>query len=372
MTDIFITDWSSISPLGSDKNEIWKNYLLPKTFITSLPNGLGAALHNPELQTLSQNHKVLKHADKTVLMAILAGQNLTFNQQNCGVNIGSSRGATEQLETLIADFHKGNATPVYSSPYTTLGNISALLAHQLSLDNVAFDHSITCSTSLNAVVNATAWLRANMAENFIVGGSEAPLTPFTLAQMQAMKIYAQPESPLQEFPCRAGDKQKATNTMTLGEGCALLSLSKSPEKAIAKIAGVGVAMEKIKHASSISEQGYSLQQSMKRALGNRKQVDVIVSHTPGTIAGDKAEYNAVEAVFGESTPLITNNKWKIGHTFGASGALSIAFGLQMIQNQTFVGLPWENNFLQETDIQSILINSVGFGGNATSILIEKH
>ena len=44
-----------------------------------------------------------------------------------------------------------------------------------------------------------------MVDKFLVGGSEAPLTPFTIAQMKAMKIYAKD---VQEFPCRAFDLEK--------------------------------------------------------------------------------------------------------------------------------------------------------------------
>jgi 3-oxoacyl-(acyl-carrier-protein) synthase len=35
--------------------------------------------------------------------------------------------------------------------------------------------------------------------------------------------------------------------------------------------------------------------------------------------GDLTEYKAIQKILGESLPLLTTNKWKIGHTFGASG-----------------------------------------------------
>ena len=80
-----------------------------------------------------------------------------------------------------------------------------------------------------------------MVEKFICGGSEAPLTPFTVAQMNALKIYAVQKS---KYPCRAGDLQKSKNSMVLGEGASIICIEKnSTHKPLAYIEGVGYATE---------------------------------------------------------------------------------------------------------------------------------
>jgi 3-oxoacyl-(acyl-carrier-protein) synthase len=94
-------------------------------------------------------------------------------------------------------------------------------------------------------------------------------------------------------------------------------------------------------------------------------------HAPGTIKGDLTELRAIEKVFGEHIPLLTTNKWKIGHTFGASGILSLELALLMMKHDTFVGVPFAKNNKPKKSLKKILINAVGFGGNAVSILIEK-
>ena len=101
------------------------------------------------------------------------------------------------------------------------------------------------------------------------------------------------------------------------------------------------------------------------------EVDIIVTHTPGTIKGDLAEINAIYEIFGENIPSLTNNKWKIGHTFGASGALSLEMAILMLQNQQFYHIPYIINQKIPEKISKILINAVGFGGNAISLLIER-
>ncbi len=102
------------------------------------------------------------------------------------------------------------------------------------------------------------------------------------------------------------------------------------------------------------------------------EVDAIVMHAPGTIKGDSSEYEAIKKIFEDTLPLLTTNKWKIGHTFGASGLLSLEMAILMMQNNTFIGVPYlEGDFIIKTDIRKVLINAVGFGGNAVSVLISK-
>ena len=109
------------------------------------------------------------------------------------------------------------------------------------------------------------------------------------------------------------------------------------------------------------------------ALGdtNPDDVDVIVMHAPGTIKGDLSECNAIDAVFKNNKPALTSNKWKIGHTFGASGALSIELAILMLQHQEFIGIPFLKNQKTPKNINNVMVNAVGFGGNAVSILLEK-
>ena len=64
------------------------------------------------------------------------------------------------------------------------------------------------------------------------------------------------------------------------------------------------------------------------------------------------------------------NKWKIGHTLGTSGMLSIELAVLMLQNQEFIPVPHLENSAPKA-IRNILVNAVGFGGNAVSIVLSK-
>jgi 3-oxoacyl-(acyl-carrier-protein) synthase len=69
--------------------------------------------------------------------------------------------------------------------------------------------------------------------------------------------------------------------------------------------------------------------------------------------------------------MLTTNKWKVGHTFGASGMLSLELALMMMQHNQFVGVPFAINQKPRENIRKVLINAVGFGGNAVSVLVSK-
>ncbi len=210
-----------------------------------------------------------------------------------------------------------------------------------------------------------------MAEKFLVGGSEAPLTSFTIAQMRALKIYAREDK--SDYPCRALDLSKIQNSIVLGEGAGVACLEYGiGKRSLAIIEGIGFATEPLVHNISLSADARCLQDSMLMALENinPKEVDIIVMHAPGTIKGDKAEFTAIQEIFGKSTPALTTNKWKVGHTFGASGILSVEMAILMLQHQSFIGVPFmKSNPPQK--ISRVLINAVGFGGNAVSILLKN-
>lgn len=152
----------------------------------------------------------------------------------------------------------------------------------------------------------------------------------------------------------------------------MLSRNREEENALAFIEGIGYATEILEHNISISAEATCFQKSMKMALQNTnpEEVDVIVMHAPGTKAGDLTEYKAIQKIFGESLPLLTTNKWKIGHTFGASGILSVELAVLMLQHNQFIRVPFVKAQTQSKPIKKVLVNAVGFGGNAVSILLS--
>ena len=400
---ISITAISSISPLGFQSESIWKNYQSQQHFFSEIDGNLVAQLPEDakqEIEILRHSNSKYKQLDDSVLFGIFTArqaiQKAGWNaKDNFGINVGSSRGATGLFEAYYQDFLDKNKAQTLSSPTTTLGNISSWIAHDLQTKGPEISHSITCSTALHAMLNGVAWLNSGMCSKFLVGGSEAPLTPFTIAQMQALKIYSRhklsgraqsrpfdkvyaelsrsTQSDSSNYPCKALDFNKTENTMILSEAAAMTCLELGKQgNALAHIEGVGYGTEPLEHNASLSTNADCFQRSMIMALGdvNPDAIDIIVTHTPGTIKGDIAEYNAIQKVFCNKIPALTTNKLKVGHSLGASGLLSVEMAILMLNHQTFIDIPYLEQS-QPKKISKIMINAVGFGGNAVSVLLSK-
>ncbi|WP_240935572.1 beta-ketoacyl synthase N-terminal-like domain-containing protein [Hymenobacter sp. HDW8] len=230
-----------------------------------------------------------------------------------------------------------------------------------------------------------AWLRAGLADRFLAGGTEAPLTDFTLAQMHALGIYS--SFAPQEWPCRPG--AGAPSTFVLGEGAAVFALERVSRAALAaeqtttastpqlQLESVGFGFEAIPSKTGLSPDGQHFQTAMRQALRQANcppdSVDALVLHSPGTPAGDAAERRAVAAVFEvENAPLLVSNKWLVGHTLGASAALSLEFALQILTYQTWPAPPFSTYMAPAPTrpIRRVLVNAAGFGGNAASALVS--
>ena len=381
-TQISIVGMGSISPLGHERHEVWQSYLneghlLSNKVVSDTLFAVGALKTEAlsQIALLQQESPKYKDLDPTVLYAMYAARQALCEagwptDKDFGVNIGSSRGATTLFEQYHAQYlAQGKTTPL-ASPTTSLGNIASWVMQDAKGKGVAISHSITCSTALHALVNAVAWLHADMAEAFLIGGSEAALTPFTLAQMKALKIYGDAAAP---YPSQPLLSSKEKSTMVLGEGAAVFALEKgSSPCALATIRGIGYASEPITHPVAISADAQALRRSMQQALEgiDPAEVDVVIPHATGTLKGDQAEYLALAEVFGANLPLLTSHKWKIGHTFAASGALAMEMAILMLQRQHFLPIPYLPA-APERPLKNILINATGFGGNAVSVLISE-
>lgn len=362
-TDIAFGAFSA--PFHEDENGLF--FPLPDYLIPDVENSL----------SFLRDHTRI---DRTVKLAAAATrlclQNTseTFSDQKILVNIGSSRGATETWESEFIRFREEGTPSPKASPYSTPGNISSNVAKLLGQNSVAVDHSVTCGSGLQAIANSAAWLRAGMVDLAIAGGAEAPLTPFTRAQMAAMKITPNHK---QFFPTQPLAIENSHPGMLLGEGAAVFLLGKGelfPDASFF-IEGIGLANESSSSPSGITNEGQALRNAMKNAMDDAQisYPDIIITHAPGTIKGDYAEISAIRSLFGDNMPALFSNKHIFGHTLGASGTLSVTTACQILASRKLPTLPYPAHG-QKTLFnapQTVLVNATGFGGNAISVLISK-
>jgi 3-oxoacyl-(acyl-carrier-protein) synthase len=402
MQNIVITSKSTICALGHDAESIWAGYKDDETALTmccyggqDTPVGKLSPVSEEQIKDIRKSNLNYRRLDKSVLLSLWASRKVVESAgwndlSNVGVNIGSSRGATQLFEKYHRYFVESpdsRMTPLVS-PTTTLGNIASWVAYDLGVTGATLSHSITCSTALYGMLNACAWLKSGMADKFIVGGAEAPLTDFTVAQMRSLGVYSTATNKFEgdsvSWPSAPLLADKDVNTMVLGEGASVFALEvDNGQPALAKIAGLGYGTEIIEHNASLSAEAECMQKSMRMALENAglDSVDVVIMHAPGTHQGDTSELRAVKTVFGgnsgKNLPHLVSTKHMTGHTLGASGGVSLDLALEILQRGEVIHLPYETEFQERHGRQlgqapqTVLVNAVGFGGNAVSVIVSK-
>lgn len=382
---IVIRGHGTISAAGHNKVTLSESYRSGRTgfqLINDTPVGALQKESAALLDGLVYENKSYRGLDWSVLMAIYTARQAMAEagwerEANVSINIGSSRGATALFEQAISEFQNGGKVSSSTSPVTTLGNISSWVGQDLGLSGAVISHSVTCSTGLQALANGFAWLRSGMAEKFLAGASEAPLTPFTLAQMKSLGIYS--DDIYSAFPCRPLNAGRR-NTFVLGEGAAVFALEKIEKRDLSTgmiiLESVGFGFEQITSKTGISARGDHFKLAIENALtaAENTAVDLIIMHSPGTIAGDYAELNAIERIFENSQmPVLCSQKWITGHALGASACLSLDYAVFVLRNQSYMDFPYlaaVRNPEVKQRINRILITAAGFGGNAAAIVVS--
>jgi 3-oxoacyl-(acyl-carrier-protein) synthase len=304
-----------------------------------------------------------------------------------GISFGSSRGTTESLERTTAAFvaKEGKEVPLYTSPSTTFGVISAhvgrlLLNRRMSLPGAVLPvfagaTSMTCSSAFHALVTGVAFIRAGMARAWLFGGSEACLTAYTALQLEALRMYSKVSGACPCRPCAIREGRE--NYVVLGEGAGAAILTTEPGPDGVELLGAGWALEAPPSATGITSDGQAFGQAMQGALEGlpkNRRVDAVIMHAPGTSKGDEAEVTAIQRLFGNE-PLLCTTKHLSGHTYGASGMISLELARYLLAGGEWGGVSYESRLSaasnERQNIRTVLINTAGFGGNAVSIVVGR-
>jgi len=196
---------------------------------------------------------------------------------------------------------------------------------------------------------------------------------------------------LDNEPCKPFDENR--KGLNLGEGAAYLVLESEDavrrySKTIyGEVLGYANANDAY-HQTASSPEGNGAVLSMKNALENAhiepNQVSYINVHGTGTLNNDDSEGTALQTIYGDAVPLFSSTKAFTGHTLGAAGAVEAVFSVWSINERLiFPNLNLKTkiqkfNFspnvelLTNQEVNIVMSNSFGFGGNNTTLIIGKY
>jgi 3-oxoacyl-[acyl-carrier-protein] synthase II len=325
---------------------------------------------------------------RTALLAVLAAKEAIADAQitditkyKTGLISATSVGGMDMTEKYYYDYLTNTATQKYIDGHHA-GDATQKVAEQLGIEqSLVTTISTACSSAANSIMLGARLIKTGKLDRVIVGGADC-LSKFTINGFKTLMILSD------TYSTPFDENRKGLN---LGEAAAFLVLESDAvveaenKKVLAYVKGYGNANDAF-HQTASSENGDGATLAMEKALAvagfNVNQIDYINAHGTATGNNDLSEGRAIISVFGSDVPDFSSTKAYTGHTLAAAGAIEAVFSvLALQQNVIFPNLNYKTQMkefsiipqitLKEKELNTVLSNSLGFGGNCSTVIFSK-
>ncbi len=406
---VVITGLGCITPIGNNVEEFWKGIEEAKCGIDEI-TAFDTTDHKVHLAGEVKNFspeeyidkKEAKRMDRFTQFALVAAKEVMKDSQlkveeidatRFGVIVGSGIGGlitTETGSTILNE--KG---PARVSPFFIPMAISNMAAGNVSIEvgarGQSFCLTTACASGTDSIGEAYRLIKHGYQDVIMAGGTEAPITPISVAGFANMKALSTTED--KNRASIPFDKER--NGFVMGEGCGLILLEelehaqKRGAKIYAEIVGYGASSDSY-HITSPAPNGEGGARAMTLALQDAgiqpEEMDYINAHGTSTPLNDSGETAAVKTAFGEASKhlMMSSTKGNTGHLLGAAGGVEAIACIKAIE--TGIVPPTIHHQIQDdacdldivpntprkADIQYAMSNSLGFGGHNGSIIFKKY
>lgn len=303
-----------------------------------------------------------------------------INEFNTGLISATSVGGMDMTERFFYDYTESDEHRRYILSHDA-GDVAHKIADQLALKGLVTTISTACSSAANAIMLGARLIKNGKLDRVIVGGTDA-LSKFTINGFKTLMILSD------TYNTPFDNNRKGLN---LGEAAAFLVLESDAvvkqqnKKVLAYLSGYGNANDAY-HQTASSENGDGAFLSMEKAFKisglTPSDIDYINAHGTATPNNDLSEGRAIIRAFGNNVPEFSSTKPFTGHTLAAAAAIEAVYSVLALQK----GVVYPNlNFktpmeefdivpqteLKEKEINHVLSNSFGFGGNCSTLLFSK-
>lgn len=395
MSEIIITGLGIVSAMGIGvKKNIYslKNNL---SGISSRPIVLKSKLNLPVGEIHFTNNELSehltiptsRHLSRTALLGIMAVKEALSNTdfpKNARVALVSATSVAgmDLTELFYKEYDKdNNKGRLRDVKMHDCGTIARVIAEYSGINGYVSDISTACSSAANAILFAAKLLKYKVADYVVAGGCDA-LSIFTLNGFNALKV-------LDSDICRPFDNSRCG--LNLGEGAGFLLMQRDDMPYTEKyctFAG-GVNANDAFHQTASSDSGTGAFLAMSNALKNAdilpEEVSYINAHGTATVNNDASESAAILRLFGNKSmvPHFSSIKAFTGHTLAASGGIEAVLSAIAVKNgYLYPNLNFSNpidnfelvpvtHFSDNNQVNCVVSNSFGFGGNCTSLIFKK-
>ena len=350
------------------------------------------------------DRKEVKRTDRYAQLAIAAsvqamreagldGDTSGLDPDLFGVIIGSGIGGIATFEEQHGRFMERG--PKRVSPFFVPMFIADIAAGLVSIRYGAkgpnYATVSACASGAHAIGSALRSIQVGEADVMIAGGTEASVTPMTVAGFAAMTALSERN----DSPQTASRPFDATRDgFVLGEGAGMLVLEELEHARargatiIAEVAGFGQTADAY-HITAPATGGEGAVRAMRAAIraagAEPDEVAYINAHGTSTPANDVNETAAIKTAFGDHAyrMIVGSTKSMTGHTLGAAGGVEAVITALVCQKGVIpptinynepdpaCDLDYATNGAVEREVGLALSNSFGFGGHNVSLAIRR-
>ncbi|PKV52967.1 3-oxoacyl-(acyl-carrier-protein) synthase [Aquimarina sp. MAR_2010_214] len=304
-----------------------------------------------------------------------------INAYKTGLVSATSVGGMDMTEAYYYDYLENKNTQKYIEGHHA-GDSTQKIAEQLGIKkSLVTTISTACSSAANAIMFGARLIKSGKLDRVVVGGADC-LSKFTINGFKTLMILSD------TYNTPFDENRKGLN---LGEAAAFLVLESDKVIAAEKkevlgyVKGYGNANDAY-HQTASSENGdgatLAMQKAIKVAAYTAKDIDYINAHGTATGNNDLSEGRAILRVFGEEIPDFSSTKAYTGHTLAAAGAIEAVYAVLALQhNIIYPNLNFKTQMkefditpqleLKEKELHTVLSNSLGFGGNCSTVIFSK-
>jgi 3-oxoacyl-[acyl-carrier-protein] synthase II len=374
-----------LSSCGTGVDAFWEG-------ICSAPPEGERRIRDFDPDALFDNPKEARRADRVTQLALAAATqalahagDITCDPLRRGVLIATGIGGIATLEEQITLYNEKGARRVspFLVPMMMPNAPSATVSMRWGWQGPCQTVSTACAAGTHALIDAATWIANGRCDVVAAGGSEAAMTPVSLAGFTNMTALSSRGVSEPFAATRDG--------FVIAEGAGVLILEAwevaeaRGATILAEILG-GASTADAHHITAPAPGGRGALSCMEVALASAgldaADIRHVNAHGTSTPLNDAAEAEAMAKLFGAPGPPVTSIKGVTGHSLGAAGAIeaiavieSMRRGLippTAVTTEVDPELPRIDLVLgapREWEPGPTLSNSFGFGGHNGSLVL---
>jgi 3-oxoacyl-[acyl-carrier-protein] synthase II len=348
---VAVTGMGVKAPGGLTVDELWDSLIAarpaagPVTSFDAAEHSVGFACEVDGFDPVPYvGPKEVRRTDRAALLGIAAAVDavdqatadapLGADPLRCGVVAGSGIGGIRTLEDQVIGYAERGPSKVgpFLVPMMMANATAALVGIRNGFTGPNIAVATACATGAHAIGEGARYVRDGMADVIVAGGTEACITPVTMAAFARMGALSRNPEPA--AASRPFDDDR--DGFVMGEGAAFLVLEPW-DRAVARgarilgeVSGYGLTCD-AHHITAPIEDGAGAVAAIEMALADAglspSAIGHINAHGTSTPHNDSAEAVAIAKVFGAGALPVTSGKGVTGHLIGAAGAVEAVSAL---------------------------------------------